>query len=64
MTSNLQYRFALLMVVLHKKSFLLFICTSGVTGEAIACDILQQLTSWNLDLEFLRGQAFDEAGAW
>ena len=39
-------------------------CTSGVTGEAIACDILlQQLTSLNLDLEFLRGQVFDGAGA-
>ena len=38
-------------------------CTSGVTGEAIASDILQQLITWQLEPQFLRGQAFDGAGA-
>ena len=28
-------------------------CTLSINGEAIACDILQQHTSWNLDLKFL-----------
>ena len=40
-----------------------FQCTSGVTGEAIASDILQQLITWQLEPQFLRGQAFDGAGA-
>ena len=38
-------------------------CHSGVTGEAIAGDILAQLTEWQLDPQFLRGLAFDGAGA-
>jgi len=38
-------------------------CQSGVTGEAIASDILGQLTTWQLDPHLLRGQAFDGAGA-
>lgn len=28
-------------------------CTTGVSGEAIANDILQQLSSWQLELQFL-----------
>ncbi len=38
-------------------------CLSGVTGEAIAGDILAQLTEWQLDPKLLRGLAFDGAGA-
>jgi len=38
-------------------------CQSGITGEAIASDILGQLTTWQLDSHLLRGQAFDGAGA-
>ena len=38
-------------------------CLSGVTGEAIANDIITQLTNWQLDPQLLRGQAFDGAGA-
>ena len=34
-----------------------------MTGEAIACDLLQQLTTWQLEPQFLRGQAYDGAGA-
>ena len=34
-------------------------CTSVVTGEAIASATMQQLTSWQLQLQFLRGQSFD-----
>ncbi len=36
---------------------------SGVTGEAIAGDILSKLTIWQLDPQLLRGQSFDGAGA-
>ena len=38
-------------------------CVAGVTGEAIADDILLKLKKWQLQLEFLRGQAYDGAGA-
>ena len=38
-------------------------CRSGVTGEAIAGDILEQLTEWQLEPQLLRGQAYDGAGA-
>ena len=38
-------------------------CVSGVTGQAIANDILSQLEKWQLQLQFLRGQAYDGAGA-
>ena len=33
------------------------------TNEAIADDILVKLKNWQLQLEFLRGQAYDGAGA-
>ena len=38
-------------------------CRSGVTGEAIASYILAQLSKWQLQPKFLRGQAYDGAGA-
>ena len=38
-------------------------CDSGVTGEAIASYILTQLSKWQLPPQFLRGQAYDGAGA-
>ena len=38
-------------------------CLSGVSGEALASTILKQLSEWALDLRFLRGQAYDGAGA-
>ena len=38
-------------------------CLSGVTGEAIANDIITQLTRWQLDPHLLRGKAFDGTGA-
>ncbi len=38
-------------------------CLSGVSGEAIANDIITQLTNWQLDPQLLGGQAFDGAGA-
>ena len=38
-------------------------CQTGVSGEAIAGDILEQLANWQLDPRFLRGQAYDGAGA-
>lgn len=38
-------------------------CQSGVTGEAIADAILEQLAKWQLQPQFLRGQAYDGAGA-
>ena len=34
-----------------------------MTGQAIADDILLNLKNWQLQLEFLRGQAYDGAGA-
>ena len=38
-------------------------CLSGVTGEAIANDIITQLTRWQLDPHLLRRKAFDGTGA-
>ncbi len=38
-------------------------CLSGVSGEAIANNIITQLANWQLDPHMLRGQAFDGAGA-
>ena len=38
-------------------------CSLGVSGEALARNILKQLSEWALDLKFLRGQAYDGAGA-
>ena len=32
---------------IHKKNF--YQCTPGINGEAIACDILQQYTSWKMN---------------
>ena len=36
---------------------------SGTTGEAIADNILPKLTDWKLEVELLRGQAYDGAVA-
>ena len=38
-------------------------CQTGVSGEAITADILEQLANWQLEPTFLRGQAYDGAGA-
>ena len=38
-------------------------CKTGVSGEAIAEDILTQLTNWQLQPQLIRGQAYDGAGA-
>ena len=38
-------------------------CVLGVTGQAIVDDILSQLEKWQLQLQFLRGHAYDGAGA-
>ena len=38
-------------------------CLSGVSGEAIADSILAKLEIWQLQPQFLRGQAYDGAGA-
>lgn len=38
-------------------------CQTGVSGEAIAGDILEQLANWQLEPRLLRGQAYDGAGA-
>ena len=38
-------------------------CQSGVSGEAIADDILTKLVEWQLQPQLLRGQAYDGAGA-
>ena len=38
-------------------------CHSGVTGEAIADDILSKLVEWQLQPQLLCGQAYDGAGA-
>ncbi|XP_065883923.1 52 kDa repressor of the inhibitor of the protein kinase-like [Dysidea avara] len=38
-------------------------CETGLTGEAIAQNILSKLNDWELEPEFLRGQAYDGAGA-
>ena len=47
-----------------QEKFLAFLdCHSGITGEAIAQKILQQLTTWQLDPNLLRGQGYDGAGS-
>ena len=38
-------------------------CVTGVTREAIADNILVKLKIWQLQLEFLQGQAYNGAGA-
>ena len=38
-------------------------CTSGVTGQAIADDILEKLEEWQLPLHCLCGKGYDGAGA-
>ena len=38
-------------------------CATGVTGEAIADNILLQLNAWQLPVTSLRGQAYDGAGS-
>ena len=38
-------------------------CQSGVTGEALADDILSALVEWQLQPQLLCGQAYDGAGA-
>ena len=38
-------------------------CQSGVSGEAIADDVLTKLVEWQLQPQLLRGQAYDGAGA-
>ena len=37
-------------------------CVLGVTGQAIADEMLSQLEKWQLQLQFLHGQAYDGAG--
>ena len=36
-------------------------CITGVTGQAIAIDILLTLEKWQLQLQFLCGQAYNGA---
>ena len=38
-------------------------CVTSVTERAIADNILLKLSQWQLELEYLRGQAYDGAGA-
>ena len=47
----------------HKKVLSFTECVSGVSGETLAGNILKHLIDWALDLTFLRGQAYDGAGA-
>ncbi len=47
----------------HEKFLAFHECQSGVTGEAIADDILSKLAEWQLQLHLLCGQAYDGAGA-
>ena len=47
-----------------QESFLGFSeCLLGVTGEALADSIISNLQTWNFELDDLRGQAYDGAGA-
>jgi len=39
-------------------------CSSGVTGEAIAHNILCKLTEWQLHIQFFRGQHMMGLGQW
>ena len=46
-----------------REEFVDFIfCDTGTTGSAIAAKILEALNNYGLDLDFLRGQAYDGAG--
>ena len=47
----------------HEKFLAFHECQSGVTGEAIADDILSKLAEWQLQPQLLCGQAYDGAGA-
>ena len=38
-------------------------CKHGITGEAIAGEILEQLSFWQLDVQLFRAQAYDGAGS-
>ena len=38
-------------------------CDTGVTGHALAENILSKLSEWQLQLHLLRGQAYDGAGS-
>ena len=38
-------------------------CVTGVTGEAIADNLLQHLSDWQLPASMLCGQTYDGAGA-
>ena len=38
-------------------------CVTGVSGQALADDILEMLAEWQLQPHLLRGQAYDGAGA-
>ena len=47
-----------------KEEFLTFTeCSNGTTGEALANNILTTLQRHGLDIQFLRGQGYDGAGA-
>lgn len=47
-----------------KEQFIEFLsCKDGVTGEALSSTILSNLQRYGLDLNFLRGQGYDGAGA-
>lgn len=43
----------------HKKFLAFRECQSGVTGEAIADDILSKLAEWQLQPQLLCGQTYD-----
>ena len=46
-----------------KEEFVDFIlCDTGTTGRAIAAKIIEALQGYGLDLNYLRGQAYDGAG--
>lgn len=49
--------------VLYERFLGFLTCETGVTGEALAENILTQLTSWQLSPDLLRGQSYDGAGA-
>lgn len=49
--------------VLYERFLGFIACETGVTGEALAENILTQLTSWQLSPDLLYGQSYDGAGA-
>ena len=49
--------------VLYERFLGFLTCETGVTGEALAKNILTQLTSWQLSPDLLWGQSYDGAGA-